>query len=372
MRFERVVLHEVAMPLREPFHTSFGSIDRRRFLIVEGCVGGQAGWGEATVLGPPLYSEETAGTAWHVLESFLIPRAFACEWERPEELAAALRPIRGHRMARAALEGAAWDAFARLGGIPLARAIGGARERVAAGVAIGLQPDMQTLVRRVGECLAEGYQRIKVKIKPGWDFTPLRALRDHFGDLPLMADANSAYTLADSEALRRLDQLGLLMIEQPLAEDDIVDHARLQAALTTPICLDESIRSADDARKALELGSCRIINVKVGRVGGLTESRRVHDLCRERGVPLWCGGMLESGVGRAHNIALASLPGFTLPGDLSPSARYWARDLIEPEVTLSTGGAIAVPSAPGIGFTVRRDALEQFTLRRQVFLPSIG
>lgn len=369
MQLDRIVLREVAVLLKEPFKTSFGLEHTRRFIIVEAHAGEYVGYGEVTVLSAPLYNEETVGTAWHVLQSFLIPIAFSTEWETPEQLAAAFSPIRRNNMAKAGLEGAVWDIYAQANGMPLAKAIGGVRDRVPSGVSIGMQPDVDTLVRTVGAFLEQGYQRIKVKIKPGWDELPLRALRAAFGDLPLMADANSSYTLRDIEALRQLDDLYLMMIEQPLAHDDIIDHAQLQGAIETPICLDESILTAEDARKALGLGSCRIINIKVGRVGGFTEARRLHDLCKDKGAPVWCGGMLESGIGRAHNIALATLPNFTLPGDISASSRYWEQDIIEPEVTVSADGYIQVPTRPGLGFEVRRDLLDQVTVRLEAFEP---
>ncbi|HEX6972578.1 MAG TPA: o-succinylbenzoate synthase, partial [Limnochordia bacterium] len=352
MRLERVVLREVTLRLRKPLETSFGTIADKRFLVVEVDCGGVIGYGEVGVLSAPSYAEETAATAWHVLADFLVPLAFRTRWDHPETLAAALRAVRGHRAAKAGLEGAVWDAFARSRGLSLAQALGGEQADLPAGAVLGLERDLESLCRRAEACVARGYRRLKLKIAPGWDFVPLAALRERLGRFPLMADANAAYTLADLPALQRLDALGLTMIEQPLAEDDIVDHARLQSALNTPVCLDESLRSAEDVRKAVELGSCRIVNVKLSRVGGHAECLRLHAWCRSRRVPLWCGGMFESGIGRAHNLALASLPGFTLPGDFAPPSDYLDTDLIAPPLTLSAAGTISVPSGPGLGVAV--------------------
>lgn len=368
MKLDRIVLREVAMRLKEPFVTPLGAVKERRFVVVEAHCGGHVGYGEVTVLSAPIYNEETPTTAWHALADFLIPLVGELARHTPEEVARAMEPVRRHRMAKAGLEAAVWDVYARLQGRSLASLWGGVRDRVEAGVAVGLQPHIDGLVAAVGRCVEAGYRRVKVKIKPGWDEEPLRALREAFGDrILLMADANGAYTLDDADRLRRLDGLGLLMIEQPLAHDDIVDHARLQRLLETPICLDESIETPDDARKALELGSCRIICIKPGRVGGIIAARRIHDMCRDRGVPVWCGGMLESGIGRAHNIALASLPNFTIPGDLSPSSRYWARDVVSPEIAMDPDGTVPVPRGPGMGVAVREDLLEAWTVRRQAF-----
>lgn len=364
---DRIALREIALPLKEPFRSAAGEVSLRRLIIVEAWCGGVVGYGESPPLSEPFYTEETTETAWYVLEAFLIPRVLGRPWSTPHDVARALAPVRRHYMAKAGLEGAVWDLYARLAGISLSRALGGERRDVPAGIAIGVQDDLKALADKVKRALDEGYRRVKIKIKPGWDIEPVAFLRERFGDFPLMADANSAYSLADAHRLKRLDPYGLMMIEQPLAWDDIVDHARLQQEIATPICLDESITSAEAARHALELGSCRAINIKPARVGGLAEAVRIHDVCRERGVPAWCGGMLESGIGRAHLVALASLPGFSLPGDISASARYWHEDIIEPPFVLSAGGVIAVPEGPGIGVAVKREALERFTVRAREF-----
>jgi len=368
-RLDRIVLREVALPLKEPFVSGVSRVDVRRLLVVEAWCGGVCGYGESSPLSDPYYTEETTETAWHVLESFLIPAVLGRPWRSPADVAARLAPVRRHFMAKAGLEGAVWDLYARLQGLPLSRALGGTRDRIPSGIAVGITGDLAALGERVKQALDAGYARVKIKIKPGWDVEPVRYLRERFGDFPLMADANSTYTLQDAHRLKELDAYGLIMIEQPLAWDDLVEHARLQQLLETPICLDESIPSLAAARAALDLGSCRVINVKPGRVGGLLEAMAIHDLCRERGVPAWCGGMLESGIGRAHLVALASLPGFTLPGDISPSGRYWERDIVEPPFTLLPGGEIAVPSGPGIGVAVDREALERCTVRARAFAP---
>lgn len=354
------------MPLKAPFVTSFGSQTVREAILVETEAGGIAGWGEAPALTAPLYNEETVETAWHLLRDFLGPAVIGRSLPHPSALAERLRPFRRNYIAKAGLEGALWDLWARARGQPLARALRGTRGRVAAGVSLGIAPSVEDLLEEVAFYLGRGYRRIKVKVKPGWDLAPLAAIRDRFGPIPLMADANSAYERSDLPRLKAIDGLGLMMIEQPLAADDLVDHARLQSELDTPLCLDESICSRDDARKALDLGSCRIINIKAARVGGLTEAVAIHDLCRERGVPVWCGGMLETGIGRAHNLALASLPGFTLPGDVSGSDRYWDRDIIRPEIAVDSEGYIAVPGGPGLGHEPDLGEITRRTVREEV------
>jgi O-succinylbenzoate synthase len=314
----------------------------------------------------PGYSYETTDTAWSVLTDFLVPGLLGREIDDARDLLAPVAWVRGHRMAKAGLEMAAWDLEARRRGVSLAELLGGRRGDVAVGVSVGIQPSDEALVEKVRGYVDEGYARIKIKIKPGRDVETLTAVRTEFPDLPMMADANSAYSLQDVARLRALDGLGLMMIEQPLAYDDLLDHSRLQREIETPICLDESIRSVRDAELALDLGAGRIINIKPGRVGGFAQAKAIHDLCRDRGIPVWCGGMLESGVGRAHNVALASLPGFTLPGDISASRRYWERDIVEPEFVM-TGGTMQVPPGPGIGVAVREDEFPELTRRVQVF-----
>ena len=354
------------MRLREPFEVSTGISHDRRVLLVALHAEGITGWGECVAGETPAYSYETTDTAWSILTDLILPRVAGAVMESSSDLLPVFEGIRGHPMARAAVEMAAWDLEAKAGGCSLASLVGGVRDSVRVGVSIGLQPTDEALHRKVADYLEEGYERIKVKIKPGRDVRMLQGLRERFPDVPLMADANSAYSLADLPHLRELDALGLMMIEQPLAHDDYLDHARLQAEIETPICLDESIRSVRDASLALEIGACRIINIKPGRVGGLSSAKAIHDLCVEHDMPVWCGGMLESGIGRAHNVALASLPGFTLPGDISASRRYWTEDIVTPEFVLD-GGTVSVPSGPGIGVEVREDLLDAWAVRQADF-----
>ena len=367
MKIAAITLHHVRMPLIHPFTTSFGTLRVRELILVEATdADGVVGWGESTAFAEPSYNEETLKGNWHILADYLIPLLDDGRVGHPSELSGRFRPIRGNRMAKAALETALWDLYAKREGIPLARAIGGTKTHVDVGVSIGLRNAMEDLLEAIRRNLEAGYKRIKLKIEPGRDVALEAGVRKHFPDVPLMVDANSAYTLKDADVLAELDRFRLMMIEQPLAHDDYVDHAELQKRIRTPICLDESIHSAEDARKAIGLGGCRIVNVKLGRVGGFAESIRLHDLCLSRGVPVWCGGMLESGVGRAHNIALASLPGFTLPGDTAASSNYWDEDIIDPPVTVENG-QIRVPDGPGIGFEVNRERLARRTLPREPF-----
>ncbi|WP_044736140.1 o-succinylbenzoate synthase [Geobacillus kaustophilus] len=367
IEMEYVILRHLQMELKAPFTTSFGTFQTKEFILVEAVDrDGVSGWGESVAFSAPWYSEETVKTNWHMLEEFLVPLALAEPINHPSELSKRFAAIRQNHMAKAALEGAVWDLYAKRSGVPLHQPLGGMKKEIEVGVSIGIQPTVDDLLRAIERYVAQGYRRIKVKIKPGWDVDVIREVRHAFPDVPLMADANSAYTLADRERLKALDEFGLMMIEQPLAADDLVDHARLQPLLETPICLDESIRSYDDARKALDLGSCRIINIKIGRVGGLWEAKRIHDLCAECGVPVWCGGMLEAGVGRAHNIAITTLENFTLPGDTAASSYYWERDIIVPEVEVHRG-LIRVPDAPGIGYEVDRRQVERYTQFAKVF-----
>lgn len=367
MLIESITLHRINMPLRTPFTASYGTYTERESIIVEMTDRtGHTGWGECVAFATPWYTEETIDTAWHVLQDFLIPTLLDPDQNgeqisHPSELSARFQLVKRHHMAKASLEMAAWDLYAKINRIPLAQAIGGNKKEVEAGVAIGLQKSETALFQLIQTYIEQGYNRIKVKIKPGTDIDLIRGIRNQFPDIALMADANTAYTLQHSDHLAQLDDFGLLMIEQPLADDDIIDHAKLQAQLATPLCLDESIVSYESARQAIELDSCRIINLKIGRVGGISEAKRIHDLCVAHHVPVWCGGMLETGIGRAHSIALASLPGFTLPGDLSPSARYWERDIVSPEITVKHG-KITVPTTPGIGFAVDREYLQAVTI----------
>ncbi len=365
MKISRVEIREIRMPLVHFFETSFGRTTTRRIVLVRVEADGLTGWGEVTCGEQPFYSHETPETAWHLLRDFLIPWSLGREWSSASEMAPCFRPVRGHNMAKAALENALWDIEAQQKGTPLAKLVGGTLEEIPCGVSIGIQNSVEELLEKIQRELEAGYQRIKVKIKPGWDIEVLEHIRQKFPRLPLMADANSAYTLADLPRLKLLDRFYLMMVEQPLGWDDILDHARLQRELATPVCLDESIHSAEDARKAIEAGACKIINIKLGRVAGFTGARQVHDVCRARNVPVWCGGMLESGIGRAHNIALSALPGFTLPGDVSASRRYWAEDIIDPEVTVTRGGTIQVPRTSGLGFKANLARIEKVTVRKE-------
>ena len=365
MKLQKITLREIHLKLLSPFQTSFGTSDLRRILLVEVEAGGVTGWGESTAGENPFYSYETVETAWLILRDCLWPML------RGKDIAAAdvwdlLAAVRGHNMAKAALETAVWDTEAKQKGIALAKLLGGVSEEIPCGVSIGIQPTIAALVARVDEALAGGYQRIKIKIKPGLDIEPVRTLRERFPSVPLMADANSAYRLEDAPVLKQLDQFHLMMIEQPLGWDDIYSHALLQRHLQTPICLDECIHDVEQARAAIETRACGIINIKLGRVGGHTAARRMHDLCQSKSIPVWCGGMLESGIGRAHNIAMASLANFSLPGDVSASRRYWTEDIIEPEVEVSKQGTIRVPSGPGIGYRPRLERIESLTKRREV------
>jgi o-succinylbenzoate synthase len=366
MRIKKLTLHEIHLELLEPFQTSFHTLKHRRILLVEANVDGVTGWGEATLGEDPLYSYETVGTGWHITRDFIWPMLRGRDLKSAAEVWDILSPIRGHNMAKGGVEAAIWDAEARQKNMPLAKLLGGTRDEIQCGVSIGIQPSIDALIAKVEKELAAGYQRIKIKIKPGQDIEPARALRERFPRIRLMVDANSAYSPEDTALLKQLDAFYLIMIEQPLGWDDIFAHAALQRQLETPICLDECIHDVEHARAAIELGACRIINIKLGRIGGHTAARRLHDLCQSKSIPVWCGGMLESGIGRAHNIAMSSLPNFSLPGDVSASRRYWDQDIIEPEVEVSRQGTIRVPTGPGIGYTPRVDRIESLTRKREV------
>jgi O-succinylbenzoate synthase len=327
---------------------------------------GHEGWGEGVAEATPYYSSETTETAWHIITRFIAPRVIGHDFAHPRHVFGALAAIRGHQMAKAAVEMAAWDLYARAAGVPLSRALGGTRARIASGVSIGIQDSLDDLVKKIAHELAAGYQRIKIKIKPGWDLEAVTRVRAAFGDVPLMVDANAAYTVQDAAHLAALDAHHLMMIEQPLDYDDVMDHATLQRAIATPICLDESIHSVRVARDAIAAGACRIINIKPGRVGGHHESIRLHDLCAQQQIPVWHGGMLETGIGRAHNIHLASLPNFSLPGDIAASRRYYDPDLIDPPIEVAPDGTIAVPDGPGIGVTLVASRVDAATERRLV------
>ncbi len=365
-RIDRAVLREVPLRLKEFFEISSGGTQARRVLLLTLEADGVSGWSECVVGETPGYSYETTETAWHILTRWLLPGLVGSEFGDGRDL----RPapwLRGHPMARAAIEMAGWDLEAKRRGVPLRDLLGGEADAVPVGVSIGLQASDADLLARVDAYVAEGYRKIKLKIKPGRDVEMLRAVRDRFPDAPMMADANSAYSLArDLPRLREMDDLGLMMIEQPLHHEDLLDHAALQSRIDTPVCLDESIRSPGDARLALHLRAGRIVNIKPGRVGGLRSSVAIHDACRAAGWPVWCGGMLESGIGRAHNVALATLPGFTIPGDISSSSRYWEEDIVRPEFEM-VDGMMPVPDGPGIGVEPRVERIEALTTRMEVF-----
>ncbi len=364
----RINLHEISLPLREPFQISSGTMVARRCALLELTdVEGRSCWSECVADDSPNYLPETIDTAWLAITKWIAPRILDRTFESPGDVHAALSEnIRGHEMAKAAVEMGIWGLHATAMEVSLARLIGGVRTHIDVGISLGIQPTPEALVAKVGAALSEGYRKVKIKIKPGYDVAFVSAARAAFPDAPLMADANNAYTMDDLPSLQALDSLNLMMIEQPLAWDDIVRHRDLQAVLRTPICLDESITSLAKAQDMVTLGSGQIINIKPGRVGGFTSSLRIHDFCEAHGIPVWCGGMLETGIGRAYNVALASLPNFTKPGDVSPSARYWAKDVVTPEWTMSPEGTVAVPlDRPGIGVDVNRDMIDDLTLRTE-------
>ena len=366
MRVERVEVREIALDLLTPFETSFGRTTRRRILLVRLSADGVEGWGECTAPEGPFFNEEFADGAWHLICDFLAPLLLGRDVASPEEVADLFAHIRGNRMARAAVETAVWDLDAKRAGVPLWRHLGGVRPSIACGVSIGLQPTIEALLERVDREVRAGYQRIKLKIAPGRDVALVAAVRERFPRATLSVDANSAYTLADVDVLRQLERFHLLMIEQPLRPGDLLDHAKLQSQFATPICLDESIVDDESARQALEIDACRIVNVKLGRVGGHTAARAIATRCAAAGVPVWCGGMLESGVGRLHNAAMSSLAPYTLPGDVSDSRRYWARDVVEPRPTVDRNGTMLLPDTPGIGAEVDIGFVETITVRTRI------
>ena len=353
----------VELPLIRPFLTSSSYRTHLRHILVKAHADGIVGWGESASPVDPFYCPETTETCWHILKDFLVPAVVGANWQTIDQFVAGYKRVKGNNFAKAGLEMAAWDLLSQADRIPMHRALGGTRDQILSGVSLGIENDPGKLLALIEQYLEEGYHRIKLKIAPGHDVGVIENVRQHFPNVPLMADANSAYTLDDVDTLRQLDQFNLLMIEQPLAHDDIVDHAALQRELKTPICLDESIHSAEDARKALDLGSAGVINIKVSRLGGLHEAKRVHDLCEARGVPVWCGGMHEFGVGRAANVAISTLPGFTIPGDVSGSDKYYRRDIVEPPI-LAVGGAISPSNQVGLGYTPRQDLIDDHTIRR--------
>ncbi len=367
MKIESVVLREIRMPLVRPFETSFGRTTERRIVLVEVQSEGVTGWGECTAGEHPGFNEESTDTAWLMLTGELIPALLRAKLDSAGSCPEVFNGVRGNRMAKAALENAVWDAESQQLGIPLAELLGGVRTKIACGVSLGIQPSIEHLVELVERELATGYQRIKLKCKPGCDVGMFEAVRKRWPDILLSCDANASYRLQDEKHLRTFDTFRLLMIEQPLWYDDFYFHSLLQRQLDTSICLDESIRNRRDALAAIEMESCRIVNIKLGRVGGFSEAIRVHNVTAERGVPVWCGGMLETGIGRAHNIALSSLQNFSLPGDVSASSRYWEEDIVEPAVEVSPAGEITVPQIPGRGFEVKRERVDQLTVRSERF-----
>ena len=367
LNLESLELREIGLPLKAPFETSFGTTFERRILIVRVFDSdGASGYGECTAPEMPFYNHETIETAWTIISRFIAPLLAKNHLETAADVSQALAPIRGNRMAIGAVEAAVWDLEAKKAGVPLWQHLGGTRREINCGVSIGLQKSPAVLLEKITREIESGYQRIKIKIKPGQDLELVKTIRREFPDILLSVDANSAYRLdTDAELFKELDNYDLLMIEQPLAAGDLIDHAKLQRQLKTPICLDESITCLADARHAAELGACRIINIKLGRVGGHSEARAIQSDAENKNIPVWCGGMLETGIGRAHNIAMSTLPGFTLPGDVSASARYWKEDVIEPPVTVSSEGKIAAPTTPGIGYEVKESLIEKLAVKRE-------
>ena len=366
MLIKTIELREIRLPLIHFFETSFGRTTERRIIVVRVIDrDGAEGWGECTAGEGPFYSDEWTETAWATLKDFLAPMVVNAEAENAAGVFDLMKRVRGHRMAKAAIETACWDLEAKRAGAPLWKLLGGVHTEIPCGVSIGIQDSPEQLIEKIDTELAAGYQRIKIKIKPGWDLDIVRRVRERFPEIQLMGDANSAYTLTDIPLFKALDEYRLMMLEQPLAYDDMFDHAELQKQIATSVCLDESVKTPAGARHAIALGACRIINVKLGRVGGHAQAKEVEQVARENKIPIWCGGMLESGIGRAHNIAMATLAGFTLPGDVSASSRYWEEDIIEPAVTVSARGTIAAPDKPGIGFEVNSKRIEQLTTRKE-------
>lgn len=364
MRFQSLTLREIHLKLVAPFETSFDRTTERRIILAEAHVDGVSGWGECTAGETPFYNPEDTETAWHILKDYLWPMLKGRELASASDVWPLLEQVRGHNMAKAAIETATWDAEAKLKNVPLWKLIGGERIEIACGVSIGIKDSLDELAAAVRKELDAGYQRIKIKIKPGKDLLQVQRLRQDFPRIKLMVDANSAYRKEDLPLLKQLDGFYLMMIEQPLGWDDLFGHLEIQKNLQTPICLDECIHSYEHAEAAIALGACKIINIKLGRVGGLLQAKRIHDLCQAHGVPVWCGGMLESGIGRAQNIVMSTLPNFSLPGDVTASKRYWHEDIISPEVTVTPQGTIQVPAGPGIGFTPRLDRISSVTIRQ--------
>ncbi len=367
MKIERIDVREIHMRLRAPFETSFGAVENRRILLLQVHSDGISGWGEGTATEGPFYISETIDTAWLMLRDFLIPRVLGKQIDSARDLPELLKPIRGNEMAKAVLETAVWHLESVARGLPLHRILGGTLAEIPCGVSLGIQTTIDRLLTMVEKEVAAGYQRIKLKIKPGKDISVLREVRRRFPDIKLSVDANSAYTLADVDHLKQFDEFRLLMMEQPLEWDDIYRHSRLQAQLATPICLDESIHQMQHAQAAIEMGACRVVNIKLGRVGGHAEAGRIQAYCAHSGIPVWCGGMIESGIGRAHNIAMSTQAGFIWPGDVSASQRYWEEDIIEPEVQVTPQGTIRVPQTPGLGYEIRERRIRDLSVRHESY-----
>jgi len=364
MKIEKIELRHIKMKLVTPFTTSSGTQNDEEHIIIRVDGEGLTGWGECVAQKNPFYTYETVNTAWHILHDFLIPSILGKNISSVDEAISSYEKVREHRMAKAGLEAALWDLFAKSKGISLSKMFGGTKEKIDVGVSIGIQSSVQDLLRKIEKYLVEGYKRIKIKISPGNDIQFVKAVRKEYPDILFQVDANSAYELKDIDLFKQMDDYNLLLIEQPLGYDDIYDHSKLQREIKTPICLDESIHSLADTRTAIELGSCRVINIKPGRVGGFTESKLIHDYCASKNIPVWCGGMLESGIGRAENVALASLSNFSLPGDISASKRYYQEDIVEPEFVLNKDGTMDVPVKPGIGVEVNMKMLDKVTVKK--------
>lgn len=365
---DQIHLHRIKMTLKNPFQTSFGVVKYKHFYLIEVIDHkGNIGYGETVAFFTPWYTEETTKTNHHLLKDFLIPLLQRENYDHPREISRVFSKIKGHSMAKAAIESAIWDLYAKQQNVPLGKLLGGTKKVIDVGISLGIEKKSEKLFDKIEQAKRTGYKRFKLKIKPGYDYEILQEVRHYFPDLPLMVDANGSYSIEDIEILKKLDDFHLLMIEQPFPDDAFIDHAKLQQEIKTPICLDESIHSFEDARLSLHLGSCRIINIKFGRVGGLQEALRIHDFCKKSNVPVWCGGMLEAGIGRAHNIALASLPQFTIPGDIGPSHHYWEKDIIESPITIDQG-QIYLKDLPGIGVHIKRDDLKKHLLKTETYL----
>lgn len=365
MKIKTIELIEIQMPLVHFFETSFGRTYERRIILTRlEDENGNESWGECTAGETPSYCEEWTDSCWEVLEKILAPMVIGKEFHSAKDVWSLTEKVRGNRMSKATIETAVWDLEAKKLNVPLWKHLGGRQQEIACGVSIGIQDSVEQLFEKIQTELDAGYRRIKIKIAPHWDFDVIKKVREKFGDILLMGDANSAYSLDNIELFKKMDEFDLMMFEQPLSHDDIFDHAKMQSEIKTPICLDESIRSPADARQAIEMKACKIVNIKLGRVGGHAQAKLIEETCRNANIPVWCGGMLESGIGRSHNIAMSTLAGFTLPGDVSASKRYWHEDIIEPEISITENGTIIAPENAGIGFEIKRDRIDNLTVRK--------